>query len=206
MKNMGGGGGVPGAQRPCRSPLQKAAATLWRRQDGEVNSPLQNVALTRKGRVDLSVHPPLCYFVFGLSLLAGAGAASRCGHYTGSGLRSDVYLDLLGLGFLALGEAERQHAIVIVGLYGVRLYGVGQREAAAERAIGALDAQIVVLVRLGVELAFAANGEDVVLHTDVQVLRIHIRQVGLNDQFMLGFVDVDGRGPRGQVRLLGGMS
>src|SRR5713226_1693804 len=115
---------------------------------------------------------------------------------------SNSHFDLLRLGFLALRKAQRQHTILIIGLDGFRFHGVGQREAAAEGAIGAFDAQIVVFVHVLLKLAFAANGEDVVLHADVQVLRIHVRQVGLDDQFILGLIDVDGRSPRGQVRLL----
>src|ERR1700756_776297 len=79
-------------------------------------------------------------------------------------MRCHIHLDLLGLRFLALRYAERQHAILIIGLDGLRLHRVRQRKAPAERAIAALDAQVVVLVHLTVELAFAANGEDVVLH------------------------------------------
>src|SRR4029077_2973748 len=95
---------------------------------------------------------------------------------------------------------------LIVGFNGFRVHRVSQREGPAERAILAFNAQVVFLVRLVLELAFAANGEDVVLDVDVQVLGIHIRQVRLDDQFMLGLVDVDCRGPRGQVRLLAGAS
>jgi hypothetical protein len=53
----------------------------------------------------LMMSPAPYYFVFGLVYLAGAGAASRCGHCTGSGLRSDVDLDLLRLCFLGLRDA-----------------------------------------------------------------------------------------------------
>src|SRR5205807_9552417 len=74
--------------------------------------------------------------------------------------------------------------------------------APAERAIRAFDAQIVLLVYLILKLAFAANCENVVLHSNVQILRIYIRQVRLNDQFIFRLVDVNGRSPQGQVRLL----
>src|SRR5713101_4638176 len=87
-------------------------------------------------------------------------------------MRSHIHLDLLWLRFLALRYAQRQHAILIIGLDGLRIHRVRQRKAPAERAIGAFDAQIVVFVHLILKLAFAANREDVVLHTDVQVLRI----------------------------------
>ena len=65
--------------------------------------------------------------------------------------------------------------------------------------------QIVVFIRLGLELTVAANGQDIVLDADVEVLRIHVGQVGLEDQLIRGLVDVDGRGPRCQIRLFGAM-
>jgi len=71
---------------------------------GEMNSPLQTVALTRKG---LAMSPAPCYFVFGPSLLASASdgrhSLLRCA--VTQGWRSHIDLDLLGLGFLALREA-----------------------------------------------------------------------------------------------------
>src|SRR5262249_39237050 len=67
----------------------------------------------------------------------------------GSGSRlTDVHLDLLWLGFLALGNVEREHAIFVVSLNGLGVDGVGQREAASEGAIAALDTQIILLFGL----------------------------------------------------------
>src|ERR1700693_30714 len=139
-----------------------------------------------------------------LALLASASC--RCHYVRSHSLRSYIHLDLLRFRFLALRKAQCQHAIVIIGLDVVRFHGGGQREAPAERAVGAFDAQIVVLLHLAFELSFAANGEDIILHADVQILRIHIRQVRLNHQFIFRLVDVHGWGPGGQVRLLGSVS
>src|SRR5260370_7035917 len=61
----------------------------------------------------------------------------------------------------------------------------------SEGAIGALYAQIVLLTHILLELALAANRQDVVLHTDVQILGIDVRQISLHHQFMLGLVDVN---------------
>src|ERR1700676_4249733 len=69
-------------------------------------------------------------------------------HTLTQGRCSHIHLDLLRLCFFGLRDVQRQHAIVIVGLDWVGVYGAGQREAPAERAIGAFDAQIVVLVQL----------------------------------------------------------
>jgi hypothetical protein len=45
------------------------------------------------------------------------------------------------------------------------------------------------------ELAFAGDGEGLVLDADIDVLHIDIRQIGLQDQLVFGFVDVDGGRP-----------
>ncbi len=61
--------------------------------------------------------------------------------------------------------------------------------------------RIAVLLHLALELSFAANRENIILHADGQILRLHIRQVRLNHQFIFGLVDVHCRGLRRQVRL-----
>src|ERR1700688_4525045 len=101
----------------------------------------------------------------GLTLLASA--TSRCHCVRSYSVRSYRHLDLLRFRFLALREAQRQHTILVISLDCIRFHGVRQREAPAERAIGALDAQIVVFVHLALELAFAADREDIILNADV---------------------------------------
>src|SRR5258708_4798010 len=108
---------------------------------------------------------------------------------------SNVDLDLLGLGFLFLRDAERQHAVLIVCLDGFRIHGVRQREASSERAVRALNTKIVLFVDLLLDLALATNRQNIVLHTDVQILGIDFRQIGLDDQFKFGLVDVHRRRP-----------
>jgi hypothetical protein len=88
---------------------------------------------------------------------------------------------LLRLGFLALRNRQRQDTILIIGPDRFRVHGVGQREAAAEGAIRALDAQVVVFVHFFLELAFAANGQNIIFHADVEVFRVDFRQIGLHD-------------------------
>src|SRR5216684_298371 len=107
----------------------------------------------------------------------------------------DVDLDLLRLGFLFLRDAQRQHAVLIVGLDRFRIHGVRQREAAGEGTIGALHAQVVLFVHFLLEFALAANRQNVVFHADVQILGIDFRQIGLDHQLMLSFVDVYRRRP-----------
>src|SRR5208283_39973 len=77
-----------------------------------------------------------------------------------------------------------------------------KREAAAERAVGPLHPQVVVLVHFLLELAFTPDGEDVVLDADVEFFRLNLRNIRLDDEFVLGLVDVDRRRPGGQVGLV----
>src|SRR5713101_5887702 len=101
------------------------------------------------------------------SVLLGRG--SRCRACT------DIHLDLLRLRFLTLRNQQRKHAVVIVGLDRFGIHAVCQREAPAERSVSTLHAQVVFLADLLLELAFAAQGQQVVFDADVQVLRIHVR-------------------------------
>src|ERR1700722_3774298 len=63
----------------------------------------------------------------------------------------DAHLDLLGLGFLTLGNHQRQDTILVIGLDAVGVYRVGQRKAPAKRAVRALNTQVVVFVHLLLE-------------------------------------------------------
>jgi len=54
----------------------------------------------------------------------------------------------------------------------LRVYRVRQGEAAAERSVGALDAKVIVFGYVFLELALAADGEQIVLDVDVDVFFI----------------------------------
>src|SRR5580693_5316568 len=60
-------------------------------------------------------------------------------------LAPNINLDLFGLGFSLLGEADLQHAVVIVGAHLSRIDGTGQRERAGEGSVVPLDATEVFL-------------------------------------------------------------
>src|SRR5713101_2322471 len=129
-------------------------------------------------------------------------AATSCACCSRCRACTDIHLDLLRLRFLTFRNQQRKHAVVIVGLDRFGIHAVCQREAPAERSVGALHAQVVFLAHLILELAFAAQGQQVVFDADVQVLRIHVRQVRLHHQFVLGLVDIHVRRPGGKNRLI----
>src|SRR5207302_5154423 len=145
----------------------------------------------------LFLHLDLSGAAFSLRRRLAAGGSR--GYY---GRSADIDFDLLRLGFLTLGNAQRQNTVLILGLDRVSIHGIRKREAASERAIRALDAQVVLFVHLLLELALTANGEDVVLHANVQILGIDIGEIRLHYEFVLAFVDVDGRRPRAEVGIL----
>src|SRR5208337_3456864 len=92
-----------------------------------------------------------------------------------------------------------QHAIFVLGLNGFRVHGVCQSETAAERSEGTFHAQIIALVHCLLELALPANRQDVVLDANVELLRLDVRKIGLDDEFVLRLVDVYRWRPRSQV-------
>src|SRR6266404_4901812 len=90
--------------------------------------------------------------------------------------------------FFPLRNRQRQHPVLILGLDRLAVHGVCQREGPAERAIRTLHPQIVVLIHLLLKLPLTANRQDVVLHTNVQLLRFDVRKIGLDHQFVLSLL------------------
>src|SRR5215469_14053548 len=129
-------------------------------------------------------------------LLAGRGGHRRSFH---------VHLDLLRFGFFPLWHRQGEHAVLVLGLDGLAIHGVRQREAAAERTIGALDAQIILLFHFLLEFALTANGKDVVLDPDVELLGLNVRKVRFYYQCLLGLKDVYRRSPSRKTGLFRGM-
>src|ERR1019366_8402 len=121
--------------------------------------------------------------------------ASRSKRVPTSILRLDFDFDLPRLGSFLLGKRHAEHAILELGRDVFRVESIGHREAAHETAVAALDAVIPLLGLFLVELALARNLQRLVLHFDVNVLQIDVRQIGFQHQFVLGFVDVHGRRP-----------
>jgi hypothetical protein len=96
---------------------------------------------------------------------------------------------------LELGDIQLEHAVLVLGLDARLVHHGGQGEGAAESPVGALHAMVVVLLDLVVELAFAAQGQGVVLQPDVDGLGIHPGQLGLHHDVAVLLVDVHGGGP-----------
>src|ERR1700690_1623853 len=75
----------------------------------------------------------------------------------------DGHFYLARFGFFALRQRDGQYAVLVFGGDRFRVQCVGQREAAAERAVGALDAQEVLLGYGLFKLTLSAYREQVVL-------------------------------------------
>src|SRR5690348_3860919 len=67
--------------------------------------------------------------------------------------------DRFRLSFLALGEVNFQHAVLELGVDFRRVSIVRQRKAAGETAVGPLEAMILLVLFLLLELAFAREGQ-----------------------------------------------
>ena len=91
-------------------------------------------------------------------------------------VRRNPDLDLLRLRFLTLRQVYGQKAVVVVGLDGLGVHRIRQRETARERAVGAFHSKVVVLVDLLLELALAGNRQSVVLDANVDVLLVDVRE------------------------------
>src|SRR5690606_30070461 len=103
-------------------------------------------------------------------------------------LRSDAFarrelgspgpdFDAPGPGFLTLRQVNREDAVLELCRRLVQLHVLRQDERATERAVAAL----VTVGRGAFRAALTADGEQIALELDLDVLGLHPRQVGLDD-------------------------
>ena len=139
-----------------------------------------------------------------LSLIA-AGVQNRAGFCTPLPVRLryclmrftlDFDFDLARLGGFLLGKGDGQHAVLVSGRnFSVSNVG-GTAKLRTKFAVAALDAVIALCVFVLLELALPRDGQGLVFHADIDVFGSTSGRSALSDQFVLGFVDVDGGGPR----------
>src|SRR5690606_4484470 len=110
-----------------------------------------------------------------------------------SGRRTD--LDPPRRGLRALGDDDLQHAIAAIGGHALRVGAVGQREAAVETAVAALDAREALGLGGRLACALALDREDALVHLHLDVLRVDARQVGVDHEAAALLTDVDRRYP-----------
>src|SRR5713226_5197933 len=79
------------------------------------------------------------------------------------------------------GDPHLEHAVRALGLHLGGVDALGEREAPLECAVRDLADKVVLARAVGVGLALALDGEDVVHHGHLDVLRIHARQGQLDD-------------------------
>src|SRR5450759_3631422 len=104
-------------------------------------------------------------------------------------------LDALGLLLLGLRYRDREDAVLVAGLDLLRLHALREGQAALEAAEAPLDAVVPLVVDLLLELALALDGEHVVVDLDLDVVGVHARELGLEDDRVGGVEDVDRRQP-----------
>ena len=112
-----------------------------------------------------------------------------------AGAVADLDRDAARLALLGLGDADLEDAVVEARGHGVGVDALGQRQRAAEGAVRALDADVALALVLVLGLALARDGEDVVLDLDVDVVLAEAREVGLEDEVLVGLDEVHRRDP-----------
>src|SRR4029077_11503540 len=105
-------------------------------------------------------------------------------------LAADVYPDLLRLRFGLLGQADLQHAFVVVSGDVFRIHCLRQAEAASEAPILTLHTTEILFFLFLLELTLAVHGEGVVLDADVEVFLIDPRDFDLQVYGVLIFIDI----------------
>src|ERR1700752_650139 len=123
------------------------------------------------------------------SLVASGGFAVNLGLEVL--LAANIHLDLLGLSFRFLSQANLQHALVVVGARLPRIYRTGQRERPGDASVLPLDAPEVLLFLFLLDLALAMDGEGIVLDADVDVFFVDARDFKLQSNVVLIFVNVN---------------
>ena len=74
---------------------------------------------------------------------------------------------------------EFEHAVLEFGIYFVTSRVLGKGEAPHERAIGALNAMIFLILLFLLELAFASDSQNAVLNGDLDVFLFDLWQLQL---------------------------
>src|SRR5690606_5869735 len=86
-------------------------------------------------------------------------------------------------------------AVLAMGGDALRVGAVGQREAPVEHAVAAFDAREVLALVLFHADALALDGEQALVHLDLDVLRVDAGDVGVQDEAVRLLLDVDARRP-----------
>src|SRR5579864_4358427 len=103
-----------------------------------------------------------------------------------------VHLDLLGLGFFLLAQTNLQHPLIVAGVNIFHVHDARQSEGTGETAVLPLYPAIVLFLLFLFELAFAPDGQGVVLQADINVLLLNSGNFHLEGNVVLVLVNVHG--------------
>src|SRR5688500_13935462 len=109
-------------------------------------------------------------------------------------LGSGADADLSRLDLFRLRDAQGQDAIREGGVGPVALDADGKLNGSAERAETSLTIEVLLAADLVVGLEFATKGEVLARHRDLDVLGLHAREGGRDDDLVGCLMDVDGWG------------
>src|SRR5258708_3873880 len=88
-----------------------------------------------------------------------------------------LHFNLARLSDLFLRQRHSEHAILVLRLDAFRIHGFRQREHAFKLAVRPLDAMPAAFLFVLFELALAAQSERAVLHTNINFLTLHFRDI-----------------------------
>jgi hypothetical protein len=106
-----------------------------------------------------------------------------------------LHLDAPRRALGALRDHDLEHPVPATRLDSVGVGAVRQREAPVEHAVRPFDAGVAAILLGVLGLALAADGEDALVHAHFDVLRVHARDVGEDQETILLLADVDARHP-----------
>src|SRR5438552_2650404 len=113
-----------------------------------------------------------------------------------------AHRDLPGPRFGALRQRHDQNAVLVLGEDPLGVDARGEREAAGERAVGALDPVVLVALRLEQDLALALDDEDVSGQIDIDAITLEAGQLAAHDDRVRRLDHVGDGAPASDPRLL----
>src|SRR5579872_6474177 len=90
---------------------------------------------------------------------------------------TQLHLNLARLRDLLFRQHQSQGAVLVVGFHRLRIHGLGESEHPLESPVGPLDAMPAATILLGLELAFATDGQVSVLHPHIDVFQFDVGNI-----------------------------
>src|SRR5687767_6059755 len=127
--------------------------------------------------------------------MARSGLRTNTGYGALAASSAGSHRDLPGTSPLGLGHDDRQNPVQVVSGHLLAVHGIRQDERTLERAVAALIPVDPLVPLLGLLLFLTADGEDVVLERELDVLGLHTGKLRHNLHRVAVLEDVAGGVP-----------